>query len=327
MPGVSRLRGRSGMTGLPMLAPLLASLLGAALGCIGPLAVDKNVVHDSDVRGCARGPLEASPGLDVVIVVDTSQSTLLPTGADVDRDGLVGELESSIHTDRDDSRLAAQVAAIRSLFRSLAGGDTRFSIVTFAGPNDSPGESRPDKYGSRRHGRVATPLTHDPERLDRALDEVLARGSAGATVFYAGMHRANQVLDDDSYPGRRKVVLFLSDSPTPTIRRINGTIGSRDPRMKTAARWAQEHGIVFHTFGLSRESKGWRTQTLGRIAGATGGTYHAVTHPDHFYCHLARTLAPPRRAAPRLPGWPEAYAGPTSPPDESTPLEELSPAP
>jgi len=46
--------------------------------------------------------------------------------------------------------------------------------------------------------------------------------------------------------------------------------------MKNAALVGLRHQIAFNTFGLSQVSRLWRQQPLGQIAGATGGTYHAV---------------------------------------------------
>ncbi len=85
----------------------------------------------------------------------------------------------------------------------------------------------------------------------------------------------------------------MSDARRPNSVDAGGSIEHLDPRMKSAAVLARRHRIVFNTFGLSPDSSQWRDQALGQIAGATGGTYHAIQDPRQLYCHLASSLLPP----------------------------------
>jgi len=85
---------------------------------------------------------------DVVLVLDTSGSTLWPCGIDLDNDGIEGELVDIgfsrlsffgkkpvklMNTDPDDSILAAEVLAARDLLRLLNPDTTQISLVTFNG--------------------------------------------------------------------------------------------------------------------------------------------------------------------------------------------------
>lgn len=271
--------------GLPAVAVMLA-------GCAAPVVPAGNVVVDADVLDCSQAIFEALGPLDLAIAIDTSLSTRQTTGFDIDGDGSISTIRD--YTDRDDSRLSAQVAALKLLLRSAADRDIRFAIVTYSGPSIAPWSKRPIRIVLNRDAMIRTELTDDIALLESVLDEVLERGSKGTTNFYAGMRRSNRSLIESDDPARssRKLVLFMSDSPGPINLDIDGTIQYRDERMKSAALQARRHQIVFNTFGLSEDSGMWRRQSLGQISGATGGSYHAVEDPQQLYCHLASSLAP-----------------------------------
>lgn len=277
-------------TALPAVAVLVA-------GCVVPGIPADNVVVDADVRGCSAAIFEALGPLDVAIAIDTSLSTRQPTGFDVDGDGSIGTLEQSVYTDRGDSRLSAQIAALKPLLRNAADSDIRFAIITYSGPSIAPSRRPPRRIVSNRDGMIRSDLTNDIVPLESVLDEVLNRGSRGSTNFYAGMRRANRSLieSEDTERSSRKLVLFMSDSPEPVNLDVDGSIKNLDERMKSAALQARRHQIVFNTFGLSEESAMWRNRPLGQIAGATGGTYHVVEDPLQLYCHLANSLVPPAK--------------------------------
>ena len=284
--------------------PIGAGMLAA---CAAPVVPVDNVVIDADVLDCSREIFENVGPLDVAIAIDTSQSTRRPTGFDIDGDGSIGVLQRSTSSDRDDSRLSAQVAALRLLLRNAAGRDIRFSLITFSGPSISPTSRQLQRFVAKRDAVIRAELTSDVTILESVLDEVLERGSGGTTNFYAGMQRANISLIESevSKRTRRRLVLFMSESPRPTLLGVDGSFKERDPRMKYAARVGIRHKIVFNTFGVSQDSGSWRRQLLGRIAGATGGTYHVVEDPLQLYCHLAISLVPPHQRGVRR----RAFAG------------------
>ena len=279
-------------------ASLFAGVMAIAAGCAAPVPIVTNVVRDADVRGCSPKSLERLAGLDVAIVIDTSLSTRRPSGIDVDGDGVISRFRRNPTFDRGDSRLAVMVDAIRPLLRNAAEHDIRFSIVSFSGPTDDPPISGSPLVGTGSESKLYAKLSKSTPELERALTEVLAGGSQGTSVFYAGMHLGSHSLTSSTNGARRRVVLFLADGPRPTGMAPTGVDGSgnlifRDSRMKTAALMARERNVVFHTFGLSHGAGLWRHQPLGQIAGATGGNYHAVEDPSELYCHLAHSLMPP----------------------------------
>jgi hypothetical protein len=283
----------------------LATSLGVvaiATGCASPVPPSpaQDVVHDADVLDCSADLLGDLGPLDVAVAIDTSISSLGPSGVDIDGDGSIGVIDGSAYTDLGDSRLSAHVAALRSLVHNASEHDIRFSIVTFSRSNVGASTvQRSSGVVSNREARIRSPLSSDLANLDSALDEVLEDGAKGSTNFYAGMRGANRSLIESEDPGResRKVVLFMSDSPETTRLEVDGTIKKYDERMARAARQALRHQIVFNTFGLSADSANWRRRSLGQIAGATSGSYHGVEDPRRLYCHLASSLASAARGS------------------------------
>lgn len=275
------------LTGLAAIAFIAVSVIG----CAAPIVPVANVVVDADVRDCSPSIFDSLGPLDVAIVIDVSQSTGRPTGFGIDRG---------------DSRLAAQIRAVRPLFRKARGRDIRFSIVTFSGRSTPRIGGRIRLTGSIRDSRIRAKLTGDMLELDSVLSDVLEAGSDGMTIFFAGMQRGIQSLIESRNETRRKVVLFMSDAPRSNSLFLSRNIKELDPRMKNAAVRARGHGIVFHTFGLSRDSSQWRERSLGQIAGATGGTFHPIEDPRQFYCHLANSLLPSYRQEQQ--DWQRAFA-------------------
>ena len=114
-----------------------------------------------------------------MIVLDVSQSTQYPSGADVDGDGVVGENpaeglyapgefpEGTVCTDPDDTILAAEVAAARALVRSLSAERARVGLVTFSGAvNLDTGLQR---SRDQKNATLQVPLTSDFARVEGAL--------------------------------------------------------------------------------------------------------------------------------------------------------------
>lgn len=271
---------------------LLAVIVGTVDGCAAPVVPPTNVIADADVRDCFLGTFEAAGPLDVAIVIDTSLSTRRSAEFDIDRDGSIDRFSRHSAIRRGDSRLAALIAGVRPLLRSAQDHDIRFSIVTFSGASVSRLVGQTRLTGSVRDSRIRADLSSEMLKLDYVLTDVLEAGSGGQTIFFAGMQRAIQSLTA-SYPqDRRKVVLFMSDSPRSSGLSLTGVAKRFDPRMKNAAISARIHNVVFHTFGVSPNSNSWRQESLGQIAGATGGNYHPVADPRRLYCHLANSLSP-----------------------------------
>jgi hypothetical protein len=158
---------------------------------------------------------------DVVLVIDTSRSTVDPTGADINGNGIIGRPRlgkiGSIFdvgsTDPGDSILAAEVAAARQLLRGLDPRGTRVAVVRFAGePPGSGGGvfSRPPK----RPAVTLEPLGSDYSRVEMALGNILLGEPAGSTHIAAGVDQATIELLGLRGTARRS----CSSSPTGSRR-------------------------------------------------------------------------------------------------------------
>jgi hypothetical protein len=165
------------------------------------------------------------PELDVVIVLDTSVSTAAPSGADVDGDGNVGQLEfghigftmGDRSTDPGDSILSAEVAAARRLARILDPRRTRLALVSFSGgPADLV---RGEPVLPNAVTRV--PLTDDLARLGEGLRALREGTPAGGTHMAAGIDQATVELlglagsISTAAPSRGRAAVLLTDG-TPT---------------------------------------------------------------------------------------------------------------
>ena len=270
----------------------LVSLLLPMVGCLAPVVVKDNVVEVVSDTSCSPEALSQVGTLDVAVAIDNSFSTRDPSGADVDGDGLVGDVFESRFTDRDDSRLKAEIAAVKQLITLADTADVRFSIISYSGPSSVPNLKQPARIVWNRDARIHADLTQNVSRLNRVIDEIDENGSKGTSNFAAGIRRATRTLIEgiDEKRASRRLVLFISDSPMPVLRDIDRMDTQRDFRLEQVARQALDYQIVINTFGFSEESGDWRLKTLGRIAGATGGNYHVVKDPMQLYCHLAGSL-------------------------------------
>lgn len=274
----------------------LAALLSGLAACANappprasadPLAGAPKRCHDGP------GPVEILAA-DVAIAIDRSTSTRDPTGSDLDGDGVVGEFRRSEYTDRGDSMLAAELAAVQRLIDVARLGGMRFAIVSYSGRDDFPLEDSVTQRVDRSDARLEAELTDDLAALEAAVARVRDRGSDGASSFAPAMRLALRTLSarsDSGEPARRRRVLFLSDSPTPVRYAPMERIAYDDARMEIEARRAIKSGVSFHSFGLGEAADAAESpHALAQIAGATGGTYRAVPDPRNLYCHLLAAL-------------------------------------
>jgi hypothetical protein len=229
---------------------------------------------------------------DVVIAIDRSTSTRSPTGIDIDGNGRIGEFRHSEYTDRGDSWLAAELAAVRRLIDVARLGGMRFAIVSYSGRQDFPLEDSVTQRVDRRDARLEVDLTDDLPSLEAAVERVASRGSDGASSFAPAMRLAVRSLNaaEGDRGARRRRVLFLSDSPTPVRYAPMDAIAYDDPRMEVEARRAIASGVSFHSFGIGDAAGTGSTHALAQIAGATGGTYRAVPDPRGLYCQMLAAL-------------------------------------
>jgi len=246
-----------------------------------------------EVRGqAAARPLAAH---DLVLVIDVSDSSLLPSGWDVDGDGPKGATDAALlarlearpelppdvakhvrESDFDDSVLAAELAAARALLARLgeSGGDHRVGIVAFSD-----------------RARVIAPLGSSQEALDAALDELretfyrdLRGTNFGDAIGVAQLMLQPEAPGQSSGPpsGRDQSILLLSDG-APTLP----PHGDRARQHALyAANAAGAAGIRLFPFELSRsEKKG----VLAEMAERSGGRFERLERPGDAIARLRRT--------------------------------------
>lgn len=240
------------------------------------------------LAGHAFALVRESQGLDVLFVMDTSRSTRRMSGIDVDEDGTIGQdsLRGVFATpDPDDSILAAEVAAARSLLGGLDPRSTRVGLVTFSG--EPARQSRGFFSDPRRISAVTLePLTHDHDRVRRALDLVLLQGPSGMTDLAAGVDHARAELvglpgtvsEPDS--GSEKVVVFLTDGQ-PSLP-YDPVLEEENVRaLMRAADRAARAGIRVHTVAIGPQTRG-KPYAAMELAARTEGQFNPVGHPKEL---------------------------------------------
>jgi hypothetical protein len=241
------------------------------------------------VAGRALAPLGEYRRLDVVLVLDVSDSTREPSGADVNGNGVVGAhrgggvgaflgLGSS---DPGDSILAAEVAAARRLIERLDPRSTRIALVTFSG--EPPPEGIVLGRGPMPPAVTEVPLTSEYRDVQRGLDRILERGPYGMTHMAAGVDQATVELlglrgaFSTRDPESDKVVLFLTDGRPTLPYGIQFEQGNTRAVLRAADR-ARKGGVRVFTFGIGEDAL---SGPLGivRLADITGGTFTPVRDP------------------------------------------------
>ena len=157
-----------------------------------------------EVRGWAGTGIRGSH--DVVIVIDRTASTFLPSGVDVDGDGEVGKIVKiptrygqwiKRISDPDDTIAQAQMIAARGLIERLDPTSTRMGLVTFG-----------------RTERVLARLGSSRKELLDVLDRLPNRPEKGGTYFYGAIIASIKVFELAEGPedgSRHRSMIFLSD--------------------------------------------------------------------------------------------------------------------
>jgi hypothetical protein len=225
---------------------------------------------------------------EVVLVIDTSRSTIDPSGADINGNGSIGtarlgglgSIFGSGSTDQGDSILAAEVAAARQLLRGLDPRSTRVALVTFAGNPDS---QKGMFSGPNSPAVTLEPLTSHYAQIERGLDSILAREPAGATHMAAGVDRAMIELTGLrgalSRPNRdaEKIVLFFTDGQ-PTMPFGPGYEADNVKAVLRAASRAKRASIRIHSFAIGPDALDGPIATV-EMATRTDGYFTPVRHP------------------------------------------------
>jgi hypothetical protein len=238
--------------------------------------------------GAGRG---ASAGWDLAIVLDLSESTLHPSGLDLDGDGPNGKTDPALAErfvpsgfagpgmkqrlaqpgfDFEDTILAAELEAASALVARVTGPRLRTGLVGFSD-----------------RAQVLAPLGSSPAALQRALDELrthLGEHLRG-THYAAAIEAAHRMLvpDPDAAPdGKQRAIVFLSDG-APSLPVFWGD-GGRLPALE-AARDAGLDGIHIYAFAFGDEGAA-ATTVLADMAEWTEGRSLRVENPEQLVTEL-----------------------------------------
>jgi len=221
---------------------------------------------------------------DIVFVVDTSESTSEPSGADIDGNGVIGERRGAKYlsvlgrvlplpnTDEGDSVLAAEIAACRVLLAQLDPRTTRVGLVAFAGDNDA---LTPDAY-------TEVPLTTDYPKVQRGLDAVYRRGPKGMTNMVSAVNLATiellgtQSAYSQKRDGAKRVIMFLTDG-MPTLPLENSDLQNAKMTVQQAVR-AAKFDIRIDTFAIGEEALS-EPVVVVEMARVTNGVFTPVRNP------------------------------------------------
>ncbi len=248
------------------------------------------------VAGRARALRGEVHRFDVVIVLDSSRSTIEPAEADIDSDGEIGiatllPVGSTFEvgcTDPGDSILAAEIAAARALLRGLDPASTRVALVRFAGevPEERPWSllTKPfARFFSKPAATTLEPLTSDYSRIETALDAMAESEPSGGTNMAAGVDLATTELREppdgltDPRPDSHKIVFFFTDG-WPTLPHDAREEAANVREVLLAAERARAAGVRVHSFAIGREALAGPIATL-ELSQITGGLFTPVRHP------------------------------------------------
>ncbi len=262
-----------------------------------PLYVEIEHPYDGAVIGDAMGAFLAGQALapvgeyrplDVFFVLDVSQSTSDPSGADINGNGVVAEGGGGLGglfglgtSDAGDSILAAEVAAARHFLERLDPRSTRVGIATFSGETYAMGGMR----RARDVAETVVPLTTDYEIVQSGLDRIIERGPHGMTHMAAGADQA--LIELLGWRGAistpisksEKHVIFLTDG-RPTLPHEGNEAANTRAVLRAASRAART-GVHFHTFGIGEHALSGPVAIVS-LAEETGGTFTPVRDPANL---------------------------------------------
>jgi Mg-chelatase subunit ChlD/predicted aspartyl protease len=230
-----------------------------------------------DLRGWAGAgqPMEH----DVMIVVDTSGSTAVASGSDIDGDGKLGKRSRRereawrnfnprfLSSDSGDTVLAAELLATRRLVERMGPGHARIGLMSFSGD-----------------ARLAAALGADRETLAGALGDLDSAFGSGATNTAAALRLATQALllarppDAES---RRQSILILSDG-YPTVPEHQA-----EEATYQAALEAVDLGIRIYSFALG-VGELQPDDVFVEMALVSGGGHVRLENPAEVVHELAR---------------------------------------
>ena len=239
------------------------------------------------VAGRAQATRGTPRRFDVILVIDTSRSTIDAAGTDVNGNGEVGAprlgrlgaIFGAGLTDDGDSILAAEIAAARQVLDGLDPRSTRVGLVAFAG--DLAGDT--SRYAERKPAFTVEGLTRDYARIESGLAELLATEPEGSTHMAAGVDQATIELMGfrGSYskvdPDSEKVVFFFTDGQ-PTLPYGPDAEADNVRAVLRAANRAHRGGIRIHSFAIGPEALEGPIAAV-EMASRTRGYFTPVRNP------------------------------------------------
>jgi hypothetical protein len=239
--------------------------------------------------GAGRGA-GAGAGWDIAIVLDLSESTLHPSGLDLDGDGPGGRTDPALVAafrptgfagpelakrmagdfDFEDTILAAELEAAGVLAARVAGPRLRTGLIGFSD-----------------RATVLAPLGSSPAALDQAL--VTLRTHLGehlrGTHYAAALEAALRMLvpgPEAAGDGRQRAIVFLSDG-APSLPVFHGDRGRSEALM--AAREVGLAGVRLFAFSFEEEG-GAATELLAQMAEWSDGRSARVEQPEQLVTAL-----------------------------------------
>jgi hypothetical protein len=246
------------------------------------------------IAGRAIAHAFGSTSLDIVFVIDRSESTSVLAGADVNGDGEIGyggcageslpRLLRSITgcSPWQDTVLGAELSAVRALVGQLDPTITRVGIVVFSGDGD---QGTPD-------ASLVVPLSSDFARIERGLEAIEQAGPMGRTNLTEGLElgaaelagkTSGQEREPGAQPGAQKILLLLSDG-APTLP-FELSLMENAWLTVDAARAAARLGIRIDTFGVGPDAM---PTVLESVAQAGGGRFTPVSRPGDLQALFAQ---------------------------------------
>jgi Flp pilus assembly protein TadD len=219
-----------------------------------------------------QGGLWESALQDVIIAIDESPSTFLPTGSDLDGDGEIGQERTMNLLDRrqassdpDDAVIHAELLAARALIRQLDPLTTRVGILTFSDES-----------------HVLAPLG-TPDAALAWLDEYEIRVTSTRTSLSAALDGSLEAFFDYREPDtrRQRTVLLLSDGrPTSPSKEIGKLLAL------AAADRMGEVGIPVQAYALGKTALEDPDFYRG-LAERTGGKFIPLENPADVVAEFA----------------------------------------
>ncbi len=272
-------------------------LLGKAGALSTNLQIEIEYPEDGDYFGDEQGGFLAGRALamlgefkrfDVVLVLDTSDSTSMTSGSDLNGNGVISENRMGGlfgTTDPGDSILAAEIAAAKRVLANLDPRNTRVALVTFSGKAHQQQQGGPVfTFGGSNLPDSLTEqeLTTNYALVERALEHVRQRGPAGSTNMTEGLRLAIRELKgfrgalSTPDPESEKVVLFFTDGQ-PTLP-YDGYPAANVRSVVRAAGQARRVGVKVHSFAVGPEALAGPVAAV-EMATVTGGYFTPVRDP------------------------------------------------